>query len=130
MIQKIGVIGAGQMGGGIAHVCALHGFHVVLMDVNPEALRRAQETIRRNMERQAGKGKISKTDLDAAMGRIQTGTDFRAFTDCDLVIEAATENEDVKREVFKNLVPHLKKEAMVATKIGRASCRERVCQYV
>jgi 3-hydroxybutyryl-CoA dehydrogenase len=121
MIQKIGVIGAGQMGSGIAHVCALNGFDVSLMDVNPEALKKARDVIRHNLERQASKGKISEADVAAALGRIQTSTEYRSFADCDLVIEAATENEDVKREIFRNLVPNLKEDALIATNTSSIS---------
>ncbi len=121
MIQKIGVIGAGQMGSGIAHVCALNGFDVSLMDVNPEALKKARDVIRHNLERQASKGKISEADVAVALGRIQTSTEYRSFADCDLVIEAATENEDVKREIFRNLVPNLKEDALIATNTSSIS---------
>ncbi|HET8726898.1 MAG TPA: 3-hydroxybutyryl-CoA dehydrogenase [Alphaproteobacteria bacterium] len=121
MIKSIGVIGSGQMGSGIAHVCALNGFDVSLMDVNPEALKKALDGIRRHMERQASKGKIVEADVEPALKRIRTGTDYRGFADCDLVIEAATENEDIKREIFKQLVPNLKADALIATNTSSIS---------
>src|SRR5258708_5181944 len=115
MMKTIGVIGAGQMGSGIAHVCALAGLNVRLGDVDPAALERAVEVIDRNLVRQVSRGKISEGDKQAAMAHIVTGTDYAQFGDCDIVIEAATEKEVVKREIFKLLVPKLKPEALIAT---------------
>ena len=97
MIKRIGVIGAGQMGSGIAHVCALKGFDIRLMDVDQPHLNSGIENIGRNMDRQIGRGMIRPEDKDAALKRILTGTDFKQFADCDLIVEAATENESVKR---------------------------------
>src|SRR5262245_32371132 len=96
-IEKVGVIGAGQMGVGIAHVCALAGYDVVLEDINPEALSRSRPTIERNLHRQAVRGVISQADVDSALKRIKTTGDQGILTDRDLIIEAATENEQVKR---------------------------------
>ncbi len=120
-MNKIGIIGAGQMGGGIAHVCALAGYDVQLLDMSDELLEKAVAAIDWNMSRQAAKGKITEDDKAAALGRIATGTDYAAFGDCDLVIEAATENEEVKREIFKTLVPHLRDDALVATNTSSIS---------
>ena len=92
MIQKIGVIGAGQMGSGIAHVCAVSGYDVKLSDISADALAKAVSNIERNLERQVSKGKISVEDKHAALERITTGTDLAMFGDSDLVIEAATES--------------------------------------
>ena len=102
-IRKVGVIGAGQMGNGIAHVCALAGYDVRLLDANAEALPKAIATITGNIDRQIARGKAKAEDKDTALKRIKTGTDYAMFGDCDLVIEAAIENETVKREVFKKL---------------------------
>jgi 3-hydroxybutyryl-CoA dehydrogenase len=121
MIQKIGVVGAGQMGNGIAHVCATNGFEVRLLDANPDSLAKALATIAGNMERQIKKGAMTQEAKDAAIARIATGTDFAIFSDSDLVIEAATENEAVKREIFKKLCPHLKKSALVASNTSSIS---------
>jgi 3-hydroxybutyryl-CoA dehydrogenase len=121
MIQKIGVVGAGQMGNGIAHVCATNGFEVRLLDANPDSLAKALATIAGNMERQIKKGAMTQESKDAAIARIATGTDFAIFSDSDLVIEAATENEAVKREIFKKLCPHLKKSALVASNTSSIS---------
>jgi 3-hydroxybutyryl-CoA dehydrogenase len=120
-LRRIGVIGAGQMGGGIAHVCALAGFDVVITDVSDEALRRGWEAIERNLSRQVSRGKIRDEDKDAALGRIQSGLDYRLFGDCDMVIEAATEKEDIKREIFKKLTPVLRPDALIATNTSSIS---------
>jgi 3-hydroxybutyryl-CoA dehydrogenase len=120
-IASIGVIGAGQMGSGIAHVCALAGLPVMLLDVKPEALEKAKATIGRNLDRQVNRTLISEIDKLEAMARITTSTDYAAFGDTDLVIEAATEKEDIKRAIFKSLVPHLKPSAMVATNTSSIS---------
>src|SRR5260221_549401 len=121
MMKTIGVIGAGQMGSGIAHVCALAGLEVRLSDVDPAALERAVQTIDRNLVRQVSRGKIGDGDKQAAMRRIVTGTDYAMFHDSDVVIEAATEKEQVKREIFKLLVPQLKPEAIIATNTSSIS---------
>ena len=93
-MNRIGIIGAGQMGGGIAHVCALAGYDVQLLDMTQELLDKAVAGIDRNISRQVSKGKVSEANKTAALARIETGTDYAAFSDCDLVIEAATENEE------------------------------------
>jgi 3-hydroxybutyryl-CoA dehydrogenase len=121
MIQKIGVIGAGQMGNGIAHVCAMNGYDVRLVDANAEALPKALATIGGNMDRQIKKGAMTQAVKDAALAHISTATDFAVFSDVDLVIEAATENEAVKREIFKKLCPHLKKSALIASNTSSIS---------
>ena len=114
-INKLGVIGAGLMGNGIAHVAALSGIPVVLMDVQQPALDRALATMAKNMERQVSKGSISSADRDAALARIVTATDNSAFADCDMVIEAATENEEIKKKIFAALCPVLKPDALLAS---------------
>ena len=104
-IRKVGVIGAGQMGSGIAHVAALSGFDVRLVDIADTALERSLGVIGGNMDRQLRRGLFDEAAKAEALARIGTGTDYAAFRDCDIVIEAATENEAVKREVFKALLP-------------------------
>jgi 3-hydroxybutyryl-CoA dehydrogenase len=121
MIQKIGVIGAGQMGNGIAHVCALSGYDVKLSDISADALAKAVTNIDRHMERQVSKGKISAEEKHAALERITTGTDLAMFGDCDLVIEAATEAEEIKREIFRRLIPHLSPTALIASNTSSIS---------
>ena len=114
-INKLGVIGAGLMGNGIAHVASLAGIPVVLMDVQQQALDRALATMAKNMERQVSKGSVSSADRDAALARIVTATDNSAFADCDMVIEAATENEEIKKKIFASLCPVLKPDAFLAS---------------
>jgi 3-hydroxybutyryl-CoA dehydrogenase len=120
-LRRIGVIGAGQMGGGIAHVCALAGFDVVVSDIDDEALQRGRQAIDHNLARQVARGKISEEDKEAALERIRTGLDYALFTDCDMVIEAATEKEDIKREIFKKLTPALRPDALIATNTSSIS---------
>ncbi|MDI3309064.1 MAG: 3-hydroxybutyryl-CoA dehydrogenase [Acetobacteraceae bacterium] len=114
-IGKVGIIGAGLMGNGIAHVAALSGLDVVLMDVNAQALEKALATITRNMDRQVQRNVIAASDKDAALKRIATATDNGRFGDCDIVIEAATENEAIKRKIYEALCPKLKADAILAT---------------
>jgi 3-hydroxybutyryl-CoA dehydrogenase len=121
MINIVGVIGAGQMGSGIAHVCALSGLDVHLSDIDPAALDRAVQTIDKNLARQVSRGKISEADKAKALARIRTGTDYAMFGDCDMVIEAATEKEPIKREIFKTLVPNLKPDALIASNTSSIS---------
>jgi 3-hydroxybutyryl-CoA dehydrogenase len=120
-IERVGVIGAGQMGSGIAHVCALAGYDVVMEDINPDALTKAKSIIERNLHRQATRGVITQGDADAAMKRIRTAGDLNAMKDRDLVIEAATENEQVKRKVFQDLCPRLGASTMLATNTSSIS---------
>ena len=115
MINKIGLVGAGQMGSGIAHVCALAGCDVRLVDASEEALERALTIIPANMDRQIRKGVITEADKSAALPNIRTGTDYKLFEDCDLVIEVVNENEDIKRAVLKQLLPHVAEHALLAT---------------
>ncbi len=121
MIKTIGVIGAGQMGNGIAHVCALKGFDVVLSDVSQPQLDKALHTIEQNLDRQVKRKLISEADKKATIGRIRTATGSDAFGDCDLVIEAATENEEIKRAILKDLCPSLKPDALIATNTSSIS---------
>ncbi|MBU6497868.1 MAG: 3-hydroxybutyryl-CoA dehydrogenase [Rhodospirillales bacterium] len=120
-IAAIGVVGAGQMGNGIAHVCALAGLPVVLLDVKADALERAMTAMGRNMDRQIARGLIGPEDKAAALSRITTGTDYAAFADVDLVIEAATEKEEVKRAIYKTLTPFLKPSCMLASNTSSIS---------
>ena len=120
-IKTIGVIGAGQMGSGIAHVCALAGYDVRMSDLEAKALENALVVVDRNLTRQVGRGHVSESDKSAALRRIKTGTSYDMFGDCDIVIEAATEKEDVKREIFKKLVPQLKGTAIIASNTSSIS---------
>src|SRR5271165_1016928 len=120
-IARVGVIGGGQMGNGIAHVCALSGLSVVLLDVKAEALDKAMATMARNMERQVNRSIISSDDRDAALARVRTSTEYDAFSEADLVIEAATEKEDVKRIIFNTLTPRLKPSCLIASNTSSIS---------
>ena len=120
-IKTIGVIGAGQMGSGIAHVCALAGYDVKMSDVEAKALENALAVVDRNLTRQVGRGHVSEGDKAAALRRIKTGTSYDLFGDCDVVIEAATEKEEIKREIFKKLLPQLKSSAIIASNTSSIS---------
>ncbi|MFC3613852.1 3-hydroxybutyryl-CoA dehydrogenase [Lutimaribacter marinistellae] len=120
-IQKIGVIGAGQMGNGIAHVMALAGYDVILTDVSQQALDNALETIRGNLARQASRGKIPDQDVETAMGRIGTTLTLAEIGSSDLVIEAATERETIKQAIFEDLQPHLQPHTILTSNTSSIS---------
>jgi 3-hydroxybutyryl-CoA dehydrogenase len=120
-VRRIGVIGAGQMGNGIAHVCALAGFDVKLNDVNADRVKAGIATINGNMARQVSRKRISEEERQVALKRITTAETFDDFGDCDLVIEAATEKEEVKRQIFSALCPSLKPEAILGTNTSSIS---------
>jgi len=121
MISTIGIVGAGQMGNGIAHVCAASGHAVRMLDVNQEAIDRGLRTIASNLDRQVAKGVLTAEQKAQTLARISTGTEYALFGDCDLVIEAAPENEALKREVFRKLCPVLKPDAMIASNTSSIS---------
>ena len=106
-IRSVGIVGAGQMGNGIAHVFSLAGYEVLLNDISAEGLAKALETIEKNMARQVSRGKITAEEKAAAQGRIRTTLSLADLGATDLVIEAATEREDVKNKIFEALLPHL-----------------------
>jgi 3-hydroxybutyryl-CoA dehydrogenase len=120
-IQKIGVIGAGQMGSGIAHVCSLAGLDIVLADTSLERAEKGLQVIDGNMQRQTGKGAITESDRKAALERIKLVEGLKSFEDCDIVIEAATEDEQVKRKIYSELCPLLKPDVMVASNTSSIS---------
>ncbi|MCG8354311.1 MAG: 3-hydroxybutyryl-CoA dehydrogenase [Kiloniellales bacterium] len=120
-IHTIGVIGAGQMGGGIAHVCALAGYSVKLSDINAEVLEKSLVTMGGNMERQVARGKISAEDKAAALGRIDTAVGLDSIGDCDVVIESATENEELKKDILRELCPKLKPETLLCSNTSSIS---------
>ena len=120
-IQTVGVIGAGQMGNGIAHVCALAGYSVLLNDVSPDRIKAGMATINGNMARQVGKKSISEDDRKGAVSRIKPAEEYDALSGCDLVIETATEKEEVKRKIFSDLCPSLKSDAILATNTSSIS---------
>ena len=120
-INKIGVIGAGQMGTGIAQVCALAGIEVALNDISEARINAGLATIAGNLARQVERRQVDPPARDAALSRIKPAPGYDAFADSDLVIEAATENEEVKRKIFSKLCPSLKPTAMLATNTSSIS---------
>ena len=120
-IAKVGVIGAGQMGNGITHVASLAGYKVAVNDLKKEAFDKALSVIEQNMERQIGKGYIKAADKLKALALISFAPNLEALGDCDLVIEAATENEELKHKIFAALCPHLKPTAILASNTSSIS---------
>ena len=120
-IQSVGVIGAGQMGNGIAHVFALAGYDVLLTDVSEEALKKALATVAKNLDRQVKGGKITEADKEATLGRIRTTMTLTDLGPSDLIIEAATEKEAVKNAIFAELLPHLKPETILTSNTSSIS---------
>jgi len=124
MNEKIAVIGAGQMGNGIAHVFAQSGFDVTLVDVSAEALQRARDTISKNLDRQVKKGTITPDAPTEILGRIKSETDTGAVADAGLVIEAATENADLKYKIFQGLEAEAAPDAILASNTSSISITE------
>jgi len=120
-IRKIGVIGAGQMGSGIAHVTALAGIEVKLNDLSVDRIKAGIATINGNMARQVSRKRITEEERQAALKRITPLEKYDGFEDCDLVIEAATEKEDVKRSIFASVCPVLKPEAIIGSNTSSIS---------
>jgi 3-hydroxybutyryl-CoA dehydrogenase len=120
-ISKVGIVGGGQMGSGIAHVVALGGYDVAINDVAKERFDLALAAITKNMSRQVSSGKISEEDRDKALSRISFAETFQDFSDVDLVVEAATEDETVKRKIFVAVCPFLKPDAVLATNTSSIS---------
>ncbi len=120
-IETVGVVGAGQMGNGIAHVMALAGYKVLLTDVSQDALDAALGIIAQNLDRQVSRGKITQADRDAALGRISTTLTLTDLGPSDLIIEAATERETVKQAIFEDLLPHLKPETILTSNTSSIS---------
>jgi 3-hydroxybutyryl-CoA dehydrogenase len=120
-IRKIGVIGAGQMGNGIAHVAALAGMEVLLNDVSGDRINAGLATINGNLARQVQRKLIAEEDRQGALKRIAPAETLDKLGDCDLVIESASEKEDIKRKIFSDLCPHLKAEAIVGTNTSSIS---------
>ena len=120
-IKTIGIVGAGQMGNGIAHVMALASYDVVLNDLTQDGLDAALARISKNMDRQVKGGKISQADKDTALGRITTSLNLRDIAQTDLVIEAATENESIKQKIFDALLPDLKPETILTSNTSSIS---------
>ena len=120
-IGKIGVIGAGQMGNGITHVCALSKFEVYLTDISKENLNNGLITIEKNLERQGKRNFVTSNDAKATLGRIQSGTASSNLNECDLIIEAATEKEEVKRQILEELCINLRNDILIASNTSSIS---------
>ena len=120
-LKKIGVIGAGQMGNGIAHVCALAGYDVKLNDISEDRIKAGLATINGNMQRQVSKALISEGDRQTALSRIAAALAYKDLTDCDLVIESASEKEDVKKKIFGELSQLMPKDALLASNTSSIS---------
>ncbi len=120
-IGKVGIIGAGRMGSGIAHVFAAAGYDVVLYDKDPERLKAAPAVIAASLSRQSHHGDISEAQRDAALNRISLAAGLAEVGTCDLVIESATENEATKQSIFKDLLPHLSKDTILASNTSSIS---------
>lgn len=121
MVQSIGVLGAGQMGNGVAHVFAQYGFQVRLYDVSAEQLDKAQKTIRQNLDRQAKKGIIDPAGIQLVIDRISIAKSLEDFSECDLIIEAVNENESLKFDIFRQLDEGVKKDAILASNTSSIS---------
>jgi 3-hydroxybutyryl-CoA dehydrogenase len=120
-IRKVGVVGAGQMGSGIAHVSALSGFDVVMVDIDQEHIDRGMSVIGRNLDRQVARQRITDGERKESLARIKTGLDYTMFGDCDIVIEAATEDESIKRKVYQLLIPHLRDDTIISSNTSSIS---------
>ena len=120
-IKKVGVIGAGPMGNGVAHVFAVSGYDVLLNDVNPSVVDKALQLIKDNTERQVKKGVIDDTTRDAALRRISVAEQLSDMSDCDLIIETATEEESVKKKIYAEICPIMKPEAFLVTNTSSIS---------
>lgn len=127
-IETIGIIGAGQMGGGIAHVSALSGFKVLIYDISPDRIEKGIATISGNMARQVGSGKLDEKVRNDAMARISAAPAMADLAGADLVIEAATEDETVKRKIYAQLCPQLNPEAILATNTSSISITRLAAQ--
>src|SRR5688500_13081625 len=120
-IKKIGIVGSGQMGNGIAQVASQSGYNVILQDISSEALQKAMATIANSCDRLMKKDLMTEGQKKELLGRIQTSTDMQSFKDCDVIIEAATENVDLKLKIFKNLDQIARPGALLATNTSSIS---------
>ena len=120
-IKTVGIVGAGQMGAGIAHVCALAGYEVAFHDVSRERIDAGLEMVNKNLSRQVARGMVSMEQMDSAIGRIKPSEALEAIGETDLIIEAATENEEVKKAIFRSLAPHLGQQTLLASNTSSIS---------
>jgi len=127
-IQKIGVIGAGQMGVGIAQICAAANYDVYLIDENEESLGKGLDRLTKNMDRDIARGRINEEERDTVIERIITGTTYQGFRDCDLIIEAASEDENIKKNILQTLCKHINDNALIATNTSSISITRLAAQ--
>ena len=120
-MQVVGIVGAGQMGGGIAHVAAIAGLDVLLLDTKPELIAKAVATIGRNLDRQVAKGAMTAEARHAALARIHALDGYEGLAPAEIVIEAATEREEIKRAIFQSAIPHLNGDCILATNTSSIS---------
>jgi len=120
-IRTVGIIGAGQMGSGIAHVCALAGMNVMLNDLDEERISAGLATINGNMQRQVSKRIIEEGERQAGLERVKPAPSYEDLASCDLIIEAATENEEIKRRIFQSLCPALGPDTILASNTSSIS---------
>ncbi len=120
-VNKIGIIGAGQMGAGIAQVCAVAGFDVALNDISEERINMGVAALSAHLMRLVERKALDEAARRAALARVRPAVDYEAFADCDLVIEAASENEEIKRKIFTKLCPALRADCMLATNTSSIS---------
>ena len=127
-IQKIGIIGGGQMGGGIAQVCAAKGFDIFVLDINDEALAKGRERLENGLAREVDRGRMAAEDRDATLSRMTWSTDYSSFSDRDLVIEAATEDEEVKKAILRELCKNIPEHTLVASNTSSISITRLAAQ--
>ena len=127
-IQKIGIIGGGQMGGGIAQVCAAKGFDIFVLDINDEAVAKGRERLENGLAREVDRGRMAAEDRDATLSRMTWSTDYSSFSDRDLVIEAATEDEEVKKAILRELCKNIPEHTLVASNTSSISITRLAAQ--
>ena len=127
-IKKIGVIGSGQMGAGIAQICSLKGFNITILDINKEALENGRKRLEKNMARDVEKGRLAAADQNEALARISWTTEYKSFSNSDFVIEAATENEEIKKAILKELCPVLPEHTLIASNTSSISITRLAAQ--
>ena len=127
-IKKIGVIGSGQMGAGIAQICSLKGFNITILDINKEALESGRKRLEKNMARDVEKGRLATADQNEALARISWTTEYKSFSNSDFVIEAATENEEIKKAILRELCPVLPEHTLIASNTSSISITRLAAQ--
>ena len=127
-IKKIGVIGSGQMGAGIAQICSIKGFEITILDINKEALESGRKRLEKNMARDVEKGRLTAMDQNEALARISWTTEYKSFSKSDFVIEAATEDEEIKKAILRELCPVLPEHTLIASNTSSISITRLAAQ--